>query len=107
MTKTGLPGCANRQTAWTDEQIAAFEAKYPIDSIERSALALALYTAQRLTDITRLDCWHIRDDLLRIQQHHQNRTRVVIPLHPELARVLDANPNEDPTLMARKSSEAE
>jgi hypothetical protein len=37
--------------AWTEEDIARFETKYPIGTRARLAMALLLYTAQRRADV--------------------------------------------------------
>src|SRR5207302_10655570 len=44
---------------WTEADIAAFEAKHPIGSRARLALALLLYTAQRRSDVIRIGRQHL------------------------------------------------
>src|SRR6266478_673935 len=51
---------------WTEGDIAAFEAKHPIGSRARLALALLTYTAQRRSDIVGLGRQHIRDGVLQM-----------------------------------------
>src|SRR5262249_11895249 len=53
---------------WTDDDIAAFEAKHPIGTQARLALALLLYTAQRRSDVIRMGRQHIRDGLVHVRQ---------------------------------------
>jgi integrase len=50
--------------AWTDDEIAQFEAHHPIGSKPRLTLALLLYTAQRRSDVVRMGRQHIRDGVL-------------------------------------------
>ena len=39
---------------WTDEEIAGFEARWPLGSQQRTAFALLLYTGQRVSDVARM-----------------------------------------------------
>lgn len=50
--KSRTGGC---QT-WQEEQIAAFQARWPIGTQERLAFDLALYTGQRKSDVCRMGC---------------------------------------------------
>ena len=53
---------------WTDEEIAAFEAFYPIGTEARLAFALLLYTGQRRSDVVRMGRQHVKDGVLTITQ---------------------------------------
>jgi integrase len=83
---------------WTEADIVAFEAKHPIGSRARLALALLLYTAQRRADVIRMGRQHVRDGLIHVRQS-KTGTTLAIPLHPELCRVLEATPAENMTFM--------
>ena len=50
---------------WTEEEIAAFEAHWPIGTRERLALAILLYTGLRRGDAARLGRQHVRGGVLR------------------------------------------
>ena len=50
---------------WTEEEIAQFEARHPIGTKPRLALALLLYTGQRRSDVVRMGRQHIRDGALQ------------------------------------------
>ena len=39
---------------WTDEEIAAYEGRWPIGSVERTAFALLLFTGQRMSAVSRM-----------------------------------------------------
>jgi len=68
---------------WSEEHIAAFEARHPIGSRARLALALLLYTGQRRSDVLRIGRQHVRNSVLHVQQQKTN-AKLVIPVHPEL-----------------------
>jgi integrase len=54
--------------AWTDEEIAAYESFHPIGTPARLAFALALYTAQRASDLVRMGRQHIRNGAIEVRQ---------------------------------------
>jgi integrase len=83
---------------WTEDEIAAFEAHWPIGSKPRLALALGLYTAQRRGDVVRIGRQHIRDGVLTVKQQKTGIT-LAIPVHPHLQTVLDATPSEHLTFL--------
>src|SRR5262249_33781414 len=84
--------------AWTEEDIAAFEAKHAIGSRARLALALLLYTAQRRADVIQMGRQHLPDSLIHVRQSKTGAT-LAIPIHPELRAVLDATPAEHLTFL--------
>jgi len=76
---------------WTDEELGQFEAHWPLGTRERTGFAMALYTGQR------------REDLATRTKRHYNRragtmwvvqektgAELEIPVHPELARAIEA-----------------
>jgi integrase len=84
---------------WTEAEIAQYEAHHPIGSRERLAFALLLYTAQRRSDVVRMERKHIRGDLVDVRQQ-KTKKFIAIPMHPELARILSATPTAiTPTLL--------
>lgn len=98
--------------AWTEGDIAKYEAFWPEGSRERLALYLMLYTLVRRSDVVALGRQHRRAmtlknsetgevrsvDALYFTQFKGSRkrgseaTELVIPLHPQLKAVLDALP---------------
>jgi integrase len=81
---------------WSEDEIAQFEARYPIGSKARLALALGVYTAQRRIDVTRIGRQHIRDGVLTVRPEKTKNTTGVtlaIPVHPELEKIITATPN--------------
>jgi integrase len=83
---------------WTEAEIAQFEAHWPIGSKPRLALALALYTAQRRSDVIRIGRQMIRDNVLTIRQQKTGAT-LAIPVHPDLAAIIAATPAGHLTLL--------
>jgi integrase len=78
---------SNGHHSWTDAEIEQFEARHPIGSRSRLALALLLYTGQRRGDIIRMGRQHIRDGVLHVRQD-KTGVELAIPVHQTLARVL-------------------
>lgn len=74
---------------WTDEEIAAYEARWPLGTRERTAFALLLYTGQRTSDVAAMR----REDIvegrkIRVAQL-KTGAKLVIPVHPELRTALE------------------
>jgi integrase len=76
---------------WTEQEIAQFEAHHPVGSKARLALALGVYSGQRRTDVVALGRQHVRDGVLYLTQS-KTGTQLAIPVHPELAAIIDATP---------------
>lgn len=85
--------------AWEEEDIEKFEKRHSIGTKARLALALLLYTAQRRSDVVRMGRQHLRPGgLIRVRQSKTNAL-LDIPLHPDLAAVLEASPTGDLTFL--------
>lgn len=72
---------------WSEEDIAAFEARWAAGTRPRLALALMLYTGQRRSDVVRMGRQHIRGDAIEVRQQ-KTGARLLIPLHAELADLI-------------------
>jgi site-specific recombinase XerD len=72
---------------WTDKEIAAFEKRWPVGSRARTAFALLVYTGQRLSDVARMAWTDVEANAIRVVQG-KTKAKLLIPLHPELCRVL-------------------
>jgi integrase/recombinase XerD len=82
--------------SWTLEDVARFEARHPIGSKARLAMALLLYTAGRREDAVRLGPQHVRAGRIKYTQaknEHRCPAHMDIPLHPDLAAMIDATPS--------------
>lgn len=90
-------------TPWTEEQITAYETRWPIGTPQRLAFALLLYTGQRgRSDVTRMGRQHIQTGrLLVIQQ--KTKARLAIPIHPRLREVLDTVPPANLTFLVTQA----
>jgi integrase len=76
---------------WTEEDIAAFEAAYPIGTKPRLALALLLGTALRASDVVRVGRSHIRNGTIAgIVQQKTGAPLPPIPIGAHLAAAINA-----------------
>jgi integrase len=81
---------------WTEDEIAQFEARHPIGTRARLALALGLYTGQARQDVVRMGPQHVRDEVLNWVRGKTERTTGIelsIPIHPTLRTTIDATPS--------------
>lgn len=88
--------------SWTEDDIARFEAAYPIGTQPRLAFALLLHTAQRRADVVKLGRQHLRDGMLHVRQSKTGKP-LAIPLHPELRTVLDVTPSDHLTFLVTRA----
>ena len=79
---------------WTEDEISRFEARWPIGTRERLALAILLYTGLRRADAAILGRQHIRDGIVSIRTA-KTGAQIVIPVLPQLAEVINASPTGD------------
>ena len=86
---------------WSEADIAKFEANHSIGSRPRLALALLLHSGQRRSDVIRMGRQHIRDGAVHLTQQKTGVT-LAIPIHPELAAVIDATPSEHLTFLVTR-----
>ena len=74
---------------WREEDIAAFEAKHPVGSQARLAMALMLFTGQRRSDIVHMGRQHARNGAIEVRQR-KTGTVLTIPIHDKLQTIIDA-----------------
>jgi integrase len=84
---------------WTEDEIARFEARWPIGTRERLALSVLLYTGLRRGDAAMLGRQHIRDGVITIRTAKTGK-QIIIPVLPWLAAVIDASPTGDLAFIA-------
>jgi integrase len=87
---------------WTEEEIAAFEAKWPLGTRARLALALLLYTGQRRGDVVRMGRQHVRNGAIEVVQG-KTAARLAIPIHPALREALDTYPSDHLTFLTTQA----
>jgi integrase len=96
--KTGSTG----YHSWTAEEVRQFEARHPIGTKARLALALLLLSGQRRSDVIRFGRQHIQDGRLIFTQfkgRNRKPKRLSLPILPALQRVIDASPCGDLTFL--------
>jgi len=97
----GMKGYASRGEGfhtWSEAEVAQFEAAYPIGTKERLAFALAIYTGQRISDVVKMGWQHVKDGWIAVRQEKTD-TPLMIPMHPELVRMLAAVPRNNLTFL--------
>jgi integrase len=80
---------------WSIEEVRQFEARHPIGTKARLALALLLFTGTRRSDVVTLGRQMVRDGELRWTEAKgstRQRKERTIPILPALSRVIDASP---------------
>jgi integrase len=83
---------------WTEEEIAQFEAHWPIGTRERTAFALLVFTGQRASDVKSMS-WADQDKgAIRVVQR-KTGAKLWVPLHPALAQVLAAWPKTNHVML--------
>ncbi len=88
--------------SWELEEVEAFEARHPIGTKARLAMAILLYTSWRREDAVRLGPQHVRDGRIKYRQaknEHRNPVDMDIPLHPDLAEIIAATPSRHMTFL--------
>jgi integrase len=76
---------------WTEDEIAAFEAEYPIGTKPRLALALLLGTALRAADVVRVGRGHVRNGaVVGVVQQKTAAPLPPIPISADLAAAINA-----------------
>jgi integrase len=89
----GIAALARRRDAgirpWSEEDVAAYEKRWPIGTRQRVWLDVLLYTGLRRGDAVRLGRQHVRDGIASIKTE-KTGTIVTIPILPVLAETLAA-----------------
>ena len=81
---------------WTEEHVAAYEARWPIGTRQRVWLDVLLYTGLRRGDAVRLGRQHVRDGIATIRTEKSGGTiEVTLPILPVLADTLASGPCGD------------
>jgi site-specific recombinase XerD len=83
---------------WSEEDIAAFEARHPMGTKPRLALALLLRTGQRRGDIVRMGRQHVKGDRIRVKQS-KTGVELMIPMGADLRAAIEATPSDHLTFL--------
>ncbi len=93
VTRARMPKTGGFKT-WSEEDLAQFEATYPIGTKERLAMALMLYLGVRRSDVVRIGPGHIKGGVLHEylpkKGEHTGGNLINVPVHPELAKIIAA-----------------
>jgi integrase len=85
--------------AWGEDDVLAYEQRWPVGTRQRVWLDVLLYTGLRRGDAVRLGRQHIRDGVARLKTQKTD-TPVALPILPALAETLAAGPCGDLTFIA-------
>lgn len=112
----GVAGVARPRTGgfhqWTEEEIEAFEATWPVGTRERLALAILLYTGLRRGDAARLGRQHIKNIATRDENGNfceltafsikteKTGAPAIVPISPDLQEIINASPTGDLAFIA-------
>ena len=86
---------------WTEDDVAAYELRWPIGTRQRVWLDVLLYTGLRRGDAVRFGRQHVKDGVGTIKTEKSGFTiAVTLPILPVLAQTLAAGPCGDLTFIA-------
>jgi integrase len=88
--------------SWTLAEVRQFEARHPIGTKARLALALLLFTGARRGDVVLFGRQHIKDGWLSFvpnKTRYKRARKSEKPILPELARIIAKSPCSDLTLL--------
>jgi integrase len=80
---------------WTVDEVRQYEARHPVGTKARLALALLAFTGQRRSDIIRFGRQHVRDGKISFTQfkgRNRRPKRLVLPILPAMQQIMDASP---------------
>lgn len=80
--------------AWNEDDVAAFQKRWPLGTKERVWLDVLLYTGLRRGDAVRIGKQHVRDGIATIRTE-KTGADVALPILPVLQATLDAGPTGD------------
>ena len=97
---TGVRNLKRKRTegfkAWTEDDVATYEACWSRGSKERVWLHVLLFTGLRRGDAVVVGKQHVKDGVIYLRtQKSGYQTEVPMPLHPTLAATLEAGPTGD------------
>jgi integrase len=84
---------------WTEDDVATYEARWPIGTRQRVWLDVLIYTGLRRGDAVRLGKQHVRNGVATLKTAKTD-TEVTLPILPALAETLTAGPCGDLAFIA-------
>jgi enterobacteria phage integrase len=86
-----------RHHTWTDDELAAYEQRWPLGTRERLAYAVLLYTGQRVGDAAEISRADIKNNRIKVVQEktaEDDDDILWIEMHPALVRAIKAGPSK-------------
>jgi integrase len=90
---------------WTDDELKAYETRWPIGTRERLAFDLLLYTDQRVGDVIRMRRQDMKGNTIKVVQE-KTGAAIVVEMHQTLARSIKAYPANGMMLIGGKDGRA-
>ncbi len=91
---------------WTEDDVAAYEKRWPVGTRQRVWLDVLLYTGLRRGDAVRLGRQHVRDGVATLKTEKSGQAvEVTLPILPVLAETLAAGPCGDLTFIVGASGQ--
>lgn len=87
--------------AWTDDERARYEARWPLGTMARTAYACGLYTGSRRGDVARLKWIELAGESFSLVQGKTGK-HLVLPILPALREALDAAPRTGEYVLGTK-----
>jgi len=87
---------------WTEGELEKYEARHPIGTKARLAMALMLYTGQRRSDIILFGRQHVSNGQIKFTQQKNRRLKPItleLPIHPDLQKIINATPGGNLTFL--------
>lgn len=84
---------------WTEDEIGAFEQRWPIGTRERLAFDLLLYTGQRRSDVATMGPHQVYDGRIVLRQQKTGR-ELELPIHPNLRASIEATASSQSAFIA-------
>lgn len=92
------PTSGTGHKVWTEDLVEQYEECWAQGTIQRTLFDLAIYTAQRRSDIAKLRWDHIGPGGISLTQQ-KTGTELLIPLHPSLVDSLEKTPKTGPYII--------
>lgn len=89
---------------WTEAEVAAFEARWPVGTKQRLGMDLLLYTGQRSKDVRMMGRQHLSAAGVSVRQS-KTGAWLTIPIHPRLAASLATVPADQMQLLLTQYGE--
>ena len=99
------PDAEDGHITWSEDEIAQFEARWPLGTRQRLVFSVLLYTGLRISDAVGLGRQHLQADGSLQVRTIKNGRRVYLGVRKPLQTALDAGPHGAPGVLAFITSE--